>query len=158
MILFSHLTWTDYLEFITAGLLIYYSYVLISCYRSELTAVTARLWAGKQTGNADSFLIPGQSPDEDANPSAVTHNGQPPDDAGLLRAEGAVAAVRALVQQNQAAANPPAEVVPKIKALLNDLKIPVLLPYRDLINHAIVTVFKQYNLALLTEDEVDDWW
>lgn len=158
MIFFSHLSWTGYLEFITAGLVIYYSYVLTSCYRSEISALTARLRAGKQPNNNDSFLTPAPSQPENQNLPEVNHHAQTPDDAALLSAEAAVAAVRALVEENQAAGHPPPYVVPKIKALLNDLKIPVLLPYRDLINHAIVTVFKQYNLALLTEDEVDDWW
>jgi hypothetical protein len=156
-----HITWHQYLTGIVLAAVIYYIVIILRCYRPELQRIIKQLNGNRETGNLPEAL---QYPDEAEQPAAetahaVNFSGQPEYRQEPLTAYDHLAAkLKACIAKAADKPFAPAIFLPQIKTILKARPETNGAINRQAINEFIVNECEKTGTALLTEDEVDQWW
>jgi hypothetical protein len=158
----KQLSWTSYFEIILFLAAIWYVFVLFRYYRGEVRG----LYQAKQA-ETDSPTIPEVLRYE---PSAATEEIQFPaneeneeapvqvQNEDFAEAEKFIRQVKACIKNASGKPFAPAILIPQIKKLFRENPELLNSPQRPAINELIVQECESTGTALLTEDEVDQWW
>lgn len=154
-----HITWHQYLNGIALLAIIYYAYIILRYYRPEIQNGISRLQGGKDEGQRAAILQyqeEEQSPAEHASHQVAAEEYSEEQEisaydhfAGELKACIAKAADKPFA---------PAVLIPQLKKILQVPREGIASTDRDNINALIVNECEKTGTALLTEDEVDQWW
>jgi len=155
--LFHQITWHQYLAAALIAAVIYYLTVILRCYQPELKKIRQR-FSGKQSSDALEALqyqVPETKIAESATPAATISENYP--QQGLSENDMLAAKLRAYIAK--------AADKPFAPAILISQLIQILQQYKDLaatgraaINQLVVNECEKTGTALLTEEEVDQWW
>lgn len=159
--MFKQISWTTYFEVIIFLLIIYYVYILLKFYREDLR----RLFRiGKTSENtaqeipqALRYEAPGPA-DQNFIISTGDLNVDNQPDGSLEDADQLIGQLKQVIQSASGKPFSPAVLIPQVKKLF--AKSPSLRrsPHRPAINELVVSECERLGTALLTEDEVDQWW
>lgn len=159
--LLQHISWITYLTSVLLLLIPYYLFISVRFYGPELHCLFRHL-SGQQTttyGLPDAMRYEG--PEEVSYPSTgVTTEAGPdnrPDDT-IDNTDELIGQLKACIQTSGDKPFAPAVLVPQLKKLLRADPGLQHSPYRPAINELIVAECERTGTALLTEDEVDQWW
>jgi len=156
----NQVSWTTYFEILIFLAAIYYLFVLFRYYSDEVhqllqpgqTATSAH-----QTPDALRY----EQPENIDYPIAKTETQYPQDKQNLESHDETDELISQLKQCIHTASGKPfapAVLIPQVKKLFRDHPQLQHSPYRDAINELVVQECEKTGTALLTEDEVDQWW
>jgi hypothetical protein len=153
----SHLSWTSYFQATALLLVIYYLFISLRFYRNELHHLFNRV--ASRTDNKQQLPEALQYREQEAGNTtmAAARLEEPmqetPSDNDHLT-------VRLKACISQAADKPfaPAVLIVQLKKILQDPAAKGETIDRELINARVVNECEKTGTALLTEDEVDQWW
>jgi len=158
-----HITWTQYLATALIAGVISYVYILLRYFRPEIIDFQNRLgWQKSDDGlqalqlNADEPLpTPEEQP---VSPIPLQQPMPSPSDQKISDSDILTGQLKACI--TKASENPFAAIVliNQLKHILRQHPEAARSPERYLHNHLIVTECENTGTALLTEDEVDQWW
>jgi hypothetical protein len=159
---FSQLSWTQYLIFLASGLTIYYAIISYQYFRGGFCRLVDRFSVNTESTPQNKFIFSAASGSPatektTTEPAAEYHN-ELQADKGLIAAEMTIADIRALVKQLADEPHHPEVVKLQLQGILTVHDSTLLAPYRESVNHVIVSACEQYGIALLSENEVDEWW
>lgn len=155
--LFHQITWHQYLAAALIVAVIYYTFIILRCYRPELKKIRQR-FGGNPGGEAlQALQYPASEtgvPESPLKTSVIQEN-----HAQENISEDDILAGRLKACIAKAADKPfsPATLIPQLKQILQQCSDPAATA-RPAINHLIVTECEKTGTALLTEEEVDQWW
>ncbi|SDF15573.1 hypothetical protein SAMN05216464_113144 [Mucilaginibacter pineti] len=156
----KQITWTSYIEIVLLLLIVYYSYIVFKYYREDLRRI---LRIGQlETGNQETPQVlryEGRDP-RDEN-FIISTSDQNPDNRPDGSPEEADELIRQLKQVILSASGKPfspAVMIPQVKQLFRKSAALRQSPHRPAINELVVSECERLGTALLTEDEVDQWW
>jgi hypothetical protein len=158
--LLHQITWDQYLTVALVAAIIYYLLIILRNYRPELQSLQRRLTGDRQADHLQALQYQpeesGEEVKEDAGPLPDPVIQQKNDEAIT---EVDVLAGKLKVSITRAADKPfaPAVLIPQLKTILKD-HLHIAASDRAAINSLIVTECEKTGTALLTEDEVDQWW
>jgi len=151
------ISWHQYLAASFVATIIYYVVVLLHCYRPELQKLQRRLSGDKPENQLQALQY---LPDETAVPAAsVNSQGNPSypqetiSDTDIITAQ-----LKACISQAAERPFAPAILVPMLQQILQQNTAISASPGRPAINHLVVNECEKTGTAMLTEDEVDQWW
>jgi hypothetical protein len=156
-----HITWHQYLTGIVLAAVIYYIVIILRCYRPELQRIIKQLNGNREIGNLPEALqYPGEAEQPAAETThAVNFSGQPEYRQESLTAYDHLAAeLKACIAKAADKPFAPAIFLPQIKKILRARPETNGAINRQAINELIVNECEKTGTALLTEDEVDQWW
>jgi hypothetical protein len=158
--LFNPISWSAYSEIILFLLIVYYAYILFKYYRDDLYRIMRP--GQKEAGDQE---IPAALRYETPEPSGqnfiTAASGGNPDnqpDGSLAEADQLISQLKQVIEAAAEKPFSPAVLIPQVKKLF--AKSPSLgqSPHRPAINELVVSECERLGTALLTEDEVDQWW
>jgi len=159
-----HITWHQYFTAAIIMAVVYYLWVLIRCYKPELKKLTSRI-SGNNPDQALKQLQyrgPKLEPAVPPQPARAQTAGQPVEQQDIEQypagTEALTSQLRSVIQAAASKPYAPAVLIPQLKKILLDFPGIAASPYRDAINEFIVGECEKTGTALLTEDEVDQWW
>ena len=152
--LFSNITWLSYIEMLASALVVYYLYVLLRWYRTDL----AKLFRG---GRLAAHVA------DQGNPPSMAGNLQGTEGAYMQtepqpqsphEAEMLTMALLAAIAESSSQPYGPQTTAQTLKAII--CRYPELKnsPQRTAINSLVVAECKKTGIAYLSEQEVDTWW
>jgi hypothetical protein len=154
------ITWHQYLTAILLLAIIYYAVIIFRFYQSEIQRLINKL-----QGSANSSQLPGAlqyEPEENELAQKTRQPGffesyhqQPEPITGYDHLSGELKACIARAADKPFA---PAILIPQLKKTLQIPCEGIASTDRDAINELIVNECERTGTALLTEDEVDQWW
>jgi hypothetical protein len=154
--LFHQFSWHQYLGAALTIAIIYYLAVLLRCYRPELQNVQRRI-SGEQDDNTLAALQYQGQQDETAPATSDNRTEKPQQEEPQITENDMLAGeLRASIAQAADKPFAPAILLPKIRQILQKYNASAL--DRAMINHLIVNECEKTGTALLTEEEVDQWW
>lgn len=161
MNLLNHLSWTSYLEAVCLLLVIYYLFIGLRYYADDLRRLvnqsaknvnsTAAIPDALHYGGPEEVSYPGTQELRKSNPD------NRPDDS-LSETDSLIGQVKQVILAASGKPFSPAILLPQIKKLLRANPGLRHSPHRPAINELIVAECERTGTALLTEDEVDQWW
>jgi hypothetical protein len=148
-----HITWHQYLTASFVIAVVYYLWIIIRCYQSELRKLAGHL-KNLHDNNALAGILKYQEPE--AQVAAAGQNLPP--EAFPAGTEDITAQLKAVIQAASGKPYAPAALMPLLKKTLQAFPDISASPYRQAINELVVQECEKTGTALLTEDEVDQWW
>lgn len=156
-----HITWHQYFSAIIVIAIIYYLWVILRCYRPEIQKFGNRF-------RPKSEDLPNALQYQEAEP-ADTHKYQTENTAAVAPekmetedfpedTETITSQLKAVIQSAAAKPYAPAALIPQLKKILQSFPDIGASPYREAITELVVQECEKTGTALLTEDEVDQWW
>lgn len=154
--LLHQISWQQYLSAALVAAIIYYLIVILRCYRPELQNLQKRISGDQQANHLQALQY--QTPEEEIIPAPVQSPGEhiyrqeSISDTDILAGQ-----LRACIAKAADKPFAPALLIPQLKEILQQY---TALPAteRPAINHMVVNECEKTGTALLTEDEVDQWW
>ncbi|WP_426582636.1 hypothetical protein [Mucilaginibacter sp. R-33] len=153
--LLHQISWLQYLSAVLVAMIIYYIFVILRCYRPELQNLLNRL-SGDKAGAPLQAL---QYQPENEQMAAAVQNPMETayQEATISETDILVGQLKACIAKAADKPFAPAILIPQLKQILQQhTAFPA--PERPAISHLIVNECEKTGTALLTEDEVDQWW
>jgi hypothetical protein len=154
--LLNQISWHQYLTISLLAAVIYYLMVILRCYRPELQNLQRRISGDKpgerlqalqyQPAEEESPSSPVQSPDQ------RPHQGEIISNTDYLTGE-----LKACIAKAADKTFAPAILIPQLKQILQKYQ-SIAASERPVINYMLVNECEKTGTALLTEEEVDQWW
>jgi hypothetical protein len=159
--LFNNISWLRYAEWLAIAIIIYYIIVGFRCYSAEISNLFRRgSFKPAALDKTNPFLAIGtdnEAGPETRNTASISQHLEGAD-AASLEAETLIAALRAQIAEFSEQPYQPSAVPPKLKATIRKYQNLKNSPHRAIINKMIVAECEKTGIALLTEEEVDQWW
>jgi hypothetical protein len=156
----NHLSWTSYLESAILLLVIYYAIIGARFYAYDLSRLfrpglvknqpaqslpAALVYEGPKNEEMD-FKLPGH-PDPDNLP-----------DDSITEADNIIRSLKECVSAASIKPYAPAALIPQIQKIFKEHAALKKSRHRPAINELVVAECERTGTALLTDDEVDQWW
>jgi hypothetical protein len=156
----KQISWTTYFEVVIFILVVYYVYILLKYYKDDLWRV---LRIGRtESGNQEIPQALHYEAPEPANQSfMISTSDRNPDnqpDGSLEDADQLISQLKQLIQSASGKPFSPAVLIPQVKKLFAKNTPLRQSPHRPAITELVVSECERLGTALLTEDEVDQWW
>jgi hypothetical protein len=154
--LLHQISWHQYLTVALLAAIIYYLAVILRCYRPELPNLQRRI-SGDKPGEQLQALQ--YQPDEEAIIVAPEHDRteEPYHEEAITDTDILSGKLKACIIKAADKPFAPAILITQLKKILQEHQyIPA--PDRPAINRLIVNECEKNGTALLTEEEVDQWW
>ena len=155
-----HITWHQYLSAAFLIAVVYYLWIIIRCYQPELRKLAGRL---KNPNNNDALAGILQYQESEPQtaaakeiPETMFQEQQPeafPADTEIITTQ-----LKTVIQAASGKPYAPAALIPQLKKILQAFLDIAASPYREAISELVVQECEKTGTALLTEDEVDQWW
>lgn len=155
----NHISWAAYLEIILLLLAIYYVIVGLRFYKDDIRRIFQH--AKTVTGvSAIPDALRYEGPEEVSYPLLHPGSSDPDNrpDHSPAETDGLIRDIKACIGTASGKPFAPAVLIPQIKKLFRANPGLRNSPYRPAINELVVTECEREGTALLTEDEVDQWW
>lgn len=155
----NHLSWTSYLEIVILLLVIYYVFAGIRFYTAYIQRLLGcAVKSDAYQGLPDQLVY--QETASSANSTNVPENyiddNYPDDD--IREADSLTASVKSCIAAASGDAYAPDKLTSQIKNIFKKHTSLKASPHRPAINELVVAECERTGTALLTEDEVDQWW
>jgi hypothetical protein len=151
------ISWHQYLAAALVAAIIYYLVLILRCYRPELQNLQRSIAGNKHSNPLQALQY--QPAEEELTAAPVQ------DPTGIMPHQEAISDADILAGQlkaciAKAADQPfaPAILVPQLKQILQRHTALTASAERPAINHLVVRKCEKTGTALLTEEEVDQWW
>jgi hypothetical protein len=154
--LFHQISWHQYLCAAFIAAIIYYLVVTLRYYRPALQKLQHHINGNKSNdplevlqykpAEVEALSASVQSAGEYAYPGEIISN------VDILTGE-----LKACIAKAAGKPFAPAELIPQLKQILRDYQ-PIAATDRSVVNHMLVNACEKTGTALLTEEEVDQWW
>jgi hypothetical protein len=157
--LFNAISWTRFAELLALAIIIYYLLVVLRCYRPEITSLFRNgslKAAAKDQSNPFMALQQDVETESSQQPNIFRHIEGPGEKD--LETETLIAGLRTQIAKFSEQPYQPAAVPPKLKTILRKYQHLKNSASRAAINELIVAECEKTGIALLTEEEVDQWW
>jgi len=158
--LLHQISWHQYLIAALLVAIIYYFIIILRYYRPELQNLQRRIAGERQADQLQALQYqPEEAGEEETADAGFLHEpaGQPNEQHTITDTDILAGRLKAVIAK--AADNPfaPAVLIPQLKIILKDHQ-HIAASDRALINSLVVTECEKTGTALLTEEEVDQWW
>ena len=155
----SHLSWTNYLQAAVLSLLLYYVYVALCYYATELRRLFRSSIGAAQNGRELPEPLVYHGPENRGPVSAlpVTANEFLPEDT-FIEAEILITNLKHYIAEAANKPYSPGVLIAQIKRVFQENISFKNSPHRLAINELIVSECEKTGTAQLTEEEVDQWW
>ena len=152
--LFWNITWLSYVELLTAILVVYYSYVALRWYRTDI--------AKRLQGDRPAAEIAGQgnqpSTTDDVQSAEGIHAQTEPGPNSPPQADMLTMALLATIAESSGHPYEPLATAQKLKAIICHYPELKNSPRRAAINRLVAAECNKTGIARLSEQEVDMWW
>ncbi|WP_426672099.1 hypothetical protein ACPPVU_12795 [Mucilaginibacter sp. McL0603] len=159
--LFNNISWLRYAEWLAIAIIIYYIVVGFRCYRVEITNLFRRgsfkPAATDKTNPFFAMVTESENVPETPNTAGIYQHLEGPN-ATTLEAETLITGLRARITDLSEQPYQPSAVPPKLKVLLRKYQNLKNSAHRAAINQLVVAECEKTGIALLTEEDVDQWW
>jgi hypothetical protein len=157
--LFNAISWTRFAELLALALIIYYALVGLRCYRPEITNLfrNGSLKAATKDQSNPFMALQQDAETGSSKPANIFQHFEGPDEKDL-ETQALIAGLRAQIAEFSEQPYQPAAVPPKLKTILRKYQHLKNSASRAAINELIVAECEKTGIALLTEEEVDQWW
>ena len=155
-----HITWHQYLTAILLLALVYYAVIILRYYGPEIQRIINRLQGNKdnaQGPNVLQYQAEENSPVQNTERRA-TNEEYPEQQKGINEYDHFAGELKACIAKSADKPFAPAVLIPQLKKILQLPREGIASIDRDAINTLIVNECEKTGTALLTEDEVDQWW
>lgn len=154
--LLHSISWQQYLSAALVAAIIYYLVVILRCYRPELQNLQRRISGDKNDSQLQALQY--QPVKEEMTVATVPGQGRDPHNEESISENDILAGqLKACIAKAADKPFAPAILIPQLKQILQqNTAFPA--PERPAISHLIVNECEKTGTALLTEDEVDQWW
>jgi hypothetical protein len=156
-----HITWHQYLNAVLLAAVIYYVLIILRCYRPELQRIMKQLNGNRETGQLPEALQYQAEADLAAeNPAHANSSSERQEyrHESLTEYDHLAAALKACIAKAADKPFAPAVLIPQLKKIVKAQPEATGQIDRTAINELIVNECEKTGTALLTEDEVDQWW
>ncbi len=155
----NQLSWTTYLQVIIALATAYYLFILLRYYPDELKAfLKTKKVNGGQALPAVLQYDPGEAIIASHHSQQLEESEDNRPDSSLAEADSLIAEIKSCIQAASGKPFAPAILIPQITKIFRAAPGMAGSPYRPAINEIVVSECERLGTALLTEDEVDQWW
>ena len=154
--LLHQISWHQYLIVAFVAAIFYYLIVFLKYYRPELQSLQRRISGDKPGEQLQALQY--QPDEEEALPATVQspverpYHGEIISNTDFLSGE-----LKACIARAAEKPFAPAVLIPQLKQILLEYE-SIAAPERSAINQLIVVECEKTGTALLTEEEVDQWW
>jgi hypothetical protein len=154
--LLHQISWHQYLTVALIAAIIYYLVVILRCYRPELQNLQRRISGDKQADHLQALqYLPA---DEEVKAAPVQHlTEQPYHEEAITDTDILAGKLKACIIKAADKPFAPAILIPQLKKILKEHQ-HIAASERPPINHLVVNECEKTGTALLTEEEVDQWW
>jgi hypothetical protein len=156
----NHLSWTSYFEAVIALLVIYYLFIGVRFYATDIKQLFA---SGGKSVAANS--LPEQLVFKDVEkpaeglPEEVIYGQENHPDNDIQQTDELISSIKKRVAAASSGKTyAPDRLLPELKAIFTEHRSLKTSPHRQAINEQVVTECERTGVAELTEDEVDQWW
>jgi hypothetical protein len=154
--LLHQISWHQYLIVALLAAIIYYLVVILRYYRPELQKLQRRVIGDKPGEQVQALQY--QPAEEDAPSAPVPNPGKRPYPEDIISNVDFLAGeLKACITRAADKPFAPAVLIPQLKQILLEYQSTAV-SERPAINHLIVDECGKTGTALLTEEEVDQWW
>jgi hypothetical protein len=157
--LLHSISWHHYLAVVVVAAIIYYLIVILRYYGPEITNFFRNgslKAAAKEQSNPFMALQQDTESDDSKQPGIYQYiEGR---DVKDLEAQTLIVGLRAQIAEFSGQPYQPAAVPPRLKAIIRNYRHLKNSLQRAAINELVVAECEKTGIALLTEDEVDQWW
>jgi hypothetical protein len=156
-----HITWHQYLAAIIILAILYYLVIILRCYRPELQRIVKQLNGSGENSHLPEALQyqPGTDKPEGNLEHANSFNQQQEYHQEALTGYDHLAAeLKACIAKAADKPFAPAVLIPQLKKIIKTQTETIGQTDRQAVNELIVNECEKTGTALLTEDEVDQWW
>lgn len=156
-----HITWHQYLTAVLVVAVIYYAIVIYRCYQPEWQRIVKQLNGSCETGYLPEALQYQAETEKAANNTASAKNlreQQEYQQAELAEYDHLAAELKGCIAKAADKPFAPDSLIPQLKKILKAQPETTGQTDRQLINELIVNECEKTGTAMLTEDEVDQWW
>jgi hypothetical protein len=154
--LLHQISWHQYLTVALLAAIIYYLLVILRFYRPELQNLHRHI-SGDKPGEPLQALQ--YQPDEEAIKAAPVHDQtkEPYREEVITDTDILAGKLKACIAKAADKPFAPAILIPQLKKILQEHQ-PIAASARPAINRLVVGECEETGTALLTEEEVDQWW
>jgi len=154
--LLHQISWHQYLIVILVTAIIYYLVITLRYYRPELQNLQRRVSGDKLGEQLQALQY--QPAEEEAPSASVQSPGERPYHGEIIsNTDFLVGELKACIARAADKPFAPAVLIPQLKLILLEYQ-SIAVSERPTINHLIVDECEKTGTALLTEEEVDQWW
>ena len=154
--LLHQISWHQYLIVILVTAIIYYLVITLRYYRPELQNLQRRVSGDKLGEQLQALQY--QPAEEEAPSASVQSPGERPYHVEMISNVDFLAGeLKACITRAADKPFAPAVLIPQLKQILLEYQ-SIAVSERPTINHLIVDECEKTGTALLTEEEVDQWW
>jgi hypothetical protein len=154
--LLHQISWHQYLIVAFVAAIIYYLVVTLRYYRPELQSLQRRI-SGDKPGEQLQALQYQPAAEKVKAPPAQDLNEQPHHEESITDSDILAGKLKACITKSADKPFAPAILIPQLKQILQEHQY-IAASERPAINHQVVDECEKTGTALLTEEEVDQWW
>jgi hypothetical protein len=154
----NHYSWTSYIEAVGLLLVIYYIFIGIRFFGSDIRKLFKSPDARSAQDESEQIVHeePAVAQPELINTEQYVQDNYPDDD--IRETDDLIAEARSLINAAASKAYGPESLITRLRQLFNKYTSLKTSPHRPAINEMIVSECERTGVASLTEDEVDAWW
>ncbi|MES2107936.1 MAG: hypothetical protein V4577_04280 [Bacteroidota bacterium] len=155
--LLQHISWHNYLTAVISGIIAYYLFIATRFYSGDLRSLFNRLSGQQTAANELPPVLQYQEPaaEQPASTAPAYPENQQHAPSDLDHLTNRLKACVAIASEKPFA---PAVLIPQLKKILQEHPELAASTERPAINELIVNECEKTGTALLTEEEVDQWW
>jgi hypothetical protein len=157
----KQISWTTYIEIVVFLLVIYYAFIMLKYYSKELRGLFRLVKEEDSHDHAVPEVLRYEAPSTTGNNFIISTSDPNPEnqpDGTLAEADELISQLKQTIQSASGKPFAPAVLIPQIKKLFRSNPSLGRSPHRPAINELVVMECERLGTALLTEDEVDQWW
>jgi hypothetical protein len=155
----NHLSWTSYFEAVIVLLVIYYLFIGIRFYATDIKQLFNPSGKSAPVNSLPEQLVfkdTEQAPE--GLPEEVIYGVDNYPDADIQQADELISALKKQITAASGKIYSPDTLLPQLKTTFQEYNSLKTSPHRPAINEQVVTECERTGVAELTEDEVDQWW
>jgi hypothetical protein len=154
--LLHQISWHQYLTITLIAAIIYYLVVILRCYRPELQNLQRRVSGYKQADHLQALQY--QPADEEVKSAPVQDlTEEPYHEEAITDTDILAGKLKACITKAADKPFAPSVLIPQLKIILKEHQ-HIAASERPAVNHLVVGECEKTGTALLTEEEVDQWW
>lgn len=154
--LLHQITWHQYLSATIVIAIIYYLAVILRCYRPELQNLQKRITGDKKENQLQALQY--QPAEEEVQPAPIQSQAKYTlQQESISESDILAGQLKACIAKAADKSFAPAILIPQLKQILQE-HTELAVAERPFISHLIVAECERTGTALLTEEEVDQWW
>jgi hypothetical protein len=154
--LLHQISWHQYLTVVIIAAIIYYLVLILRCYRPELQNLQRR-FVGDKSANQLQVLQYQSTGEEVPAASTQSLNAQAYSEKSICESDVLATQLKASIAKAADKPFAPALLISQLKQILQEHQ-HIAAAARPDVNRLIVNECKKNGTALLTEEEVDQWW